>query len=235
VIRVIRGRAVRDGDSGLGLIELLAATFISLLMLTLVGGMFVQITKLTANGQSTKNALGVAWIAMNELAGVTRQATEVATSTTKVEGGVIAGSTPTTLILDTYDRASVVVGQAAVVPSRVTFSVDPAGKLMEQRVLGVLTGGYYAFTGAGTSSAIVGPILTTATGTDALFVYYTGSGDSLAALTPGSAGLTSAEAAQVTTVGITVTVANSTSAGSDPVRLANQITMPNVAISNGGN
>lgn len=236
MIAAIHARVVReDSDGGMSLIELLVASFISLLMLGLVGTMFVEITKLTANGQSTKNATGVAWTVLNELSSVIRQGTQVPTSATVTEGAVIAGSTPTTLILDANANAAVAPGQAAIAPIRVTFTVDASGNLVEQRLVGTMTGGYYAFTGATTSRTVNGPILTTGTGTNALFVYYTGSSSALTPVTLGSGGLTSAQAAQVISVGLNVTVANTISTGSDPVVLTDQVMFPNVAIVNGGN
>lgn len=231
MIRAIRARAVREGsDAGLSLIELLAASFISLLMLTLVGGMFVQITRLTANGQSTKNATGIAWTVTNELSNVIRQGTQVATSGTATEGAVIAGSTSTSLILDAYADSTVTAGQATIAPTRVTFTVNASGYLVEQRVVGTLSGGYYGFTGTGVTRTVNGPILTTGTGANALFVYSAGS----TTITPGGTGLTAAQASSITAVTINVSVANTIATGSDVVQLTNTITMPNVAIVNGG-
>lgn len=236
MIATVRARVIRgDADAGISLVELLVASFISLLMLGLVGTMFVEITKLTANGQSTKNATGVAWTVLNELSSVTRQGTQVPTSATVTEGAVIAGSTASTLVLDTNANATVAPGQATIAPIRVTFTVDASGNLVEQRLVGTMTGGYYAFTGTPTSRTVNGPILTTGTGTNALFVYYTGTSSALTPITPGSGGLTSAQAAQVISVGLNVSVANTISTGSDPVLLTDKVMFPNVAIVNGGN
>ena len=236
MIRAIRSRVLSEGvDTGITLIELLVASVISVIMLGLVGSMFIEITRLTANSQSTKNATAVAWTVLNEISDVSRQGTPVATSASVTEGAVIAGSTSTSLMLDSNVNATVAPGQATIAPTRVTFTVDGSGNLVEQRLVGTMTGGYYAFTGTPTSRTVNGPIQTTGTGTNALFVYYTGTAASLVPITPAAAGLTSAQAAQVISVGINISVANSISSGPDPVVLTDQVMFPNVAIVNGGN
>jgi hypothetical protein len=226
MIRTVRARLHGDDhDAGFSLVELIAASFISLLMLTLVGTMFVQITRLSANAQSTKTATGVASTVMNEVAGVVRQGTQVATAAGATEGGVILGSTSSTLIVDSYAGAFVTPGQATVAPTRVTFSVNGSGYLVEQRVAGALAGGYYGFAGTATSRTVNG-----ATGLTLQYTYLAGA----TTVTPAGTGLTAAQAATVTAVTVTVTAPNTVSTGSDPVQLINQVTMPNIAIVNGG-
>lgn len=230
MIRALRSRAAQSApDAGITLIELIVASVVSLLMLTIVSATFIQIAKLTASAQSTRVATGVAWTVMDELSGVVRQGTQVDTSSTATEGAVLAGSTPNALVIDAYVNAAVAGGQPTIAPTRVTFGVNASGYLTEQRVLGVAAGGYYAFTGTPTSRTVNGPLVTTGAG-NALFTYYAGG----TVLVPGSTGLTADQAGQVTAVGITVTVASAGTAGPDPVRLVNTITMPNLAILNGG-
>lgn len=237
MIRRIRSRALReDRQAGLSLPELLAASFISLLMLTIVGGLFLQVTRLTASGQATKSATAVAWTALNEMSDVVRQAAQVPISATgTTEGGAIAGSTPTSLIVDSYQRTAVVPSQVALLPDRVAFSVDPSGNVVERRTPSTFANGFYTFTGTSASRTVNGPVLTTGTGIDALFVYYSSTNSVLTQIVPGAGGLTADQASQVTTIGINVVVPNTVSGGADPVRLTNMITMPNVAIVNGGN
>lgn len=218
-------------DAGVSLVELLVASTISVLLLTLIGAMFIQITKATSDGRTTRSSTGVAWTVLDEISRVVRQGTQVMTSATATEGAVLAGSTPTSLTIDTNSNATVTAGQAAIAPTRVTFSVNASGYLVEQRTAAVLTSGYFAFTATPTTRIVNGPILTTGTGTDALFVYSDADGDPIV---PATTGLTAAQAAQVTSVTVNVAVANTLSTGSAPVRLTNQITMPNIAIVNGG-
>ena len=97
------------------------------------------------------------------------------------------------------------------------------------RILAV-TNGYVSFATTATTRTVNGPLLTTAT-TTPLFTYTDGDGD---AVVPGGSGLTQAQALTVAAVTVTVTVANSESTGPDPVQLVNQVTMPNIAIVNGG-
>lgn len=230
-------------DEGISIIELLVATVVTTMLLSLVAAMFIQITKVTGDGQSTQKSTGTAATVMTEVAGVVRQATPVSTSSSTTEGAVVggvnsvcagaSGSTPTCLIVDTYSNVTVAPGQADVAPVRVVFSVNGAGNLLEQRYPAALASGYYGFTAASvpTSRTVGGPVDTTGTGTNALFVYWDAAGDQVV---PGSTGLTAAQATTVTDVTVNVTVANPLSRGADPVLLSNRIVMPNVAIVNGG-
>jgi hypothetical protein len=51
---------------------------------------------------------------------------------------------------------------------------------------------------------------------------------------PAAGGLSQTQALSVASVSVTVTVRNTLSSGEDPVQLVNQVTMPNIAILNGG-
>jgi Tfp pilus assembly protein PilW len=230
-------------DEGISLVELLVATVITTMLLSLVAAMFIQITKVTGDGRSTQKATGIASTVMTEVAGVVRQATQVATSSSATEGAVVggvdsvcagaSGSTPSCLIVDTYSNVTVAPGQSDVAPVRVVFSVDAAGNLLEKRYAGVLASGYYGFSTSPVASSrtVGGPVDVTAGGTDALFVYWDTAGNQVV---PGAAGLTAAQAATVTDVTVNVSVGNPLSRGADPVLLSNRIAMPNVAIVNGG-
>jgi hypothetical protein len=180
---------------------------------------------------------------MTEVAGVVRQATRVATSSSTTEGAVVggvdsvcagaSGSTSSCLILDTYSNVTVAPSQPDVAPIRVVFSVNGSGNLLEKRYAAVLGGGYYGFANSPVASSrtVGGPVDVTGTSTDALFVYWDGSGNQVV---PAAAGLTAAQAAAVTDVTVNVSVTNPLSRGADPVLLSNRIAMPNVAIVNGG-
>jgi Tfp pilus assembly protein PilW len=227
----VRARMVRDGsESGVSLVELLVAMAITLLMLALISRMFAQVMRATSENQSTRAATGIAATVMDEITRVVRQGTQVATSSTVTEGAVLQGSNGTSLSIDTYVDAAVAAGQATIAPMRVTFTVDAAGNVVEQRYSSVMTTGYAVFAGSATSTRVVnGPVLTTAS--PAMFTYSDGSGT---AVVPGATGLSSTQAATVATVTVTITVANSLATGPSPVQLTNQVTMPNIAIVNGG-
>ena len=223
-----------DPEAGLSMVELIVASAVGMLLLSLMASMFVQISRTVADAELTKTATGVAWNVADEITRVVRQGTRVATSSSTVEGAVVAGSTATSLLIDSNVDATVVPGQAVIAPTRVAFSVNAAGYLVEKRRPSVLTAGYFAF-GAESTRTINGPVSVAETGTDALFVYWTGSNDAPVQVVPSSGGLTAAQAIQVNAVTVNVTVDNELSTGSDPVRLTNKVTMPNVAILTGGN
>lgn len=256
-------RKSRGADEGISVVELLVASVVSIMLLSLIAAMFMQITRVTGDGQSTQKASGTASTVMTEVAGVVRQATQVATSSTTTEGAVVggvsnvcagaSGSTSTCLIVDTYSNVTVAPSQQSVAPVRVVFSVNGSGNLLETRYNAVSAGGYYGFATAQILSTrtVGGPVDTTGTTTTAITApcssdgTQTGTGSGTNALfvycdasgnevVPGAAGLSAAQAATVTAVRVNVVVTNQLSRGADPVFLSNRIAMPNVAIVNGG-
>ena len=227
-------RPNEDPEAGLTLVELIVASTIGLLLLSLMATMFLQISRTVADAQRTKAATGVAWNVSDETTRVIRQGVRVTTSSSTTEGAVVAGSSPTSLLIDSNVDATVVPAQGSIAPTRVSFSVNAAGHLVEGRRPSTLTSGYFAF-GTETTRVVNGPISTAGTGTDALFVYWTGPNDAPVQVVPSSGGLTAGQAIQVNAVTVNVTVDNVLSTGSDPVRLTNKVTMPNIAIVTGGN
>lgn len=223
-----------DPEAGLSMVELIVASTVGLLLLSLMASMFVQISRTVADAERTKTATGVAWNVADEITRVVRQGTRVSTAASMTEGAVVAGSTPTALLIDSNVDSTILPSQAVIAPTRVAFSVNAAGYLVEKRRPSTLTGGYFAF-GAETSRTVNGPVSTAGTGTDALFVYWTGPNDAPVQVVPSSGGLTAAQAIQVNAVTVNVTVDNVLSTGSDPVRLTNKVTMPNIAVVTGGN
>jgi type II secretory pathway pseudopilin PulG len=224
-----RRRSGRD-DEGIALIELIVSMVVMLIMLTLIARMFAQVTNAADDNQHTRSGIGIAGTAMDEITRVIRQGARVNTSVTATEGAVLAGSTSTSLSIDSYVDSTIVAGQAAVAPTRVVLSVDASGNLNEARYAGTVTNGYVSFSSTSVDHIGNGPILT-ASGTTPLFAYTDGDG---AAIVPGSSGLSQAQALRVAAVTVSVTVTNALSSGDDPVQLVNQVTMPNIAIVNGG-
>ncbi|MGT2425925.1 hypothetical protein [Amnibacterium kyonggiense] len=230
MIAALRRRLRHDpADRGIALIELIVSMVVTLIMLTLIARMFAQVTHSASDNQSTRAGIGIAGTAMDEITRVVRQGTRVSTSQTATEGAVVAGSTASSLSIDSFVDATVTPGLAAIAPTRVVFSVDGSGSLIEQRYAGTVANGYVTFSGSGTSRTVNGPIDTS--GSTPLFAYADGSGT---AVVPGATGLTSAQALSVASVTVTVTVDNQLSSGNDPVQLTNEVTMPNIAILNGG-
>ena len=228
--RIRRRFRHRSDDDGIALIELIVSMVVTLIMLTLIARMFAQVTNAAGDNQHTRAGIGVAGTAMDEITRVIRQGARVSTSSTTTEGAVLAGSTGTALSIDSYVDATIVGGQSAVAPTRVAFSVDGSGNLNETRYAGSVSNGYVSFSSTAVNRIVNGPVLTSS-GSTTLFAYTDGDG---AAVVPGSSGLTQAQALSVAAVTVTVTVTNVLSSGSDPVQIVNQVTMPNIAIVNGG-
>lgn len=218
-------------DGGIALVELIVSMVVMLIVLGLIARMFAQVTHAAGDNQQTRAGIGIAGTVIDEVTRVVRQGTRVSTSQSASEGAVIAGSTASSLTIDSSVDAVIAPGQAAVAATRVVFSVDASGALVEQRYAGTVANGYTSFSSTPTTTRTInGPIMTAA-GTAPLFAYADKTGT---AVVPAAGGLTASQAINVATVTVTVTVANQLSTGNDPVQLTNRVTMPNIAILNGG-
>ena len=232
IVRALRSRLhghPEDREAGVALVELIVAMFVTLIMLTLIARLFAQVMNASTDNQSTREGIGVAGTVMDEMTRVIRQGARVSTSQTTSEGAVLAGSTATSLTIDSFVDAAVAPSQAAISPTRVVFSVDSRGNLLEQRYAGTVAGGYVSFSSTATTRTVNGPLTTDPS--NPMFAYADGTGT---AVLPGAGGLTAMQANSVASVTVTVTVANTLSTGDDPVQLTNEVTMPNIAILNGG-
>lgn len=212
-------RESRDNDRGLTIVELMVSMMISSIVLALVASMFINVAKITSVANATTQRSSVAGNTMDEVSRVIRTATTNAVATSVDPDPALVSATPTALTLYSFVDAA----PAAPAPTKVTFRFD-AGYLIEDRILGTDSNGYWAFGGAVSSRTLGGPF--DLTGGDPFFTYL----DSAGAAIPAGSGLTLAQRKLVASIRVTVRITNLPAAGNDPIIVINTVGMPNLKL-----
>lgn len=216
---------LRHRDDGVTLVELLVAMSVTAVVLAMIGGLFIAVTKITRDGLSARSAVGTAANAMSEIRRVIREAAPNPVSDGTTTPAVAAGGTSSSLTVISYIDTST----TNYAPTKVAFSVNAAGYLIEQRTPAAQSNGYWTFLGTTTSVTLAGPLVTTGAAAP-LFAYLDSDKDPV---TPAAGGLTAVQASTVFAVAVTTTVANTSSGVSDPVVLSNTVGLLNVALAAG--
>ena len=214
-------RAVRGKDAGLTIVELMVSMLITSMVLALIAAMFVNVAKITSVANATTQRSSIAGNTMDELVEVIRTATTNAVATSIDPDPALVSATATALTLYSFVDAA----PAAPAPTKVTFRFDSNGYLIEDRITGTDSNGYWAFSGAVVSRTLGGPM--DLTGGDPFFTYLNSAGE---ALPPGS-GLGVTQRKLVASIRVSIRIANLPSASSDPIIVINTIGMPNLKIS----
>lgn len=215
-------------DDGLSLVELLVSMMITGIVLAIVGSLFVNVARITTNSNATTTRNGVASNVINEVSKVIRTAANNAVSGRVDPDPALAVATPTTLTLYSFVDAS----PALPAPSKVSFRFDANGNLVEDRVQGTDSNGYWVFTSAVRTRILPGP-MQNLTGADAFFVYLDADGNAINL--PNTSGLSLVQRAAVRSIQVTVRIANQSAAGSDPILIINTVGMPNLELAERGN
>lgn len=213
-------------EAGVSLVELIVVMFITSIVLAIVGSMFINVANVTSNANGTNTRNAVAANVMNAMTKVISTASNNAVSGQDDPDPAIVSGTASSLTIITYVDTS----PTNPTPTRVTYRVDSAGQVFEDRVAGVASGSFYVFTGATTTRQLGGPV--TSAG---LFTYLNKAGT---VVTPSSNGsLSPSQRTQIASIRITVVIANTTTTGTatgtngnDPVQIINTVGMPNLIL-----
>lgn len=217
-------RRIRDEQSGMSLAEVLVSSMLTLVIMTMIATMFVQVTKITTASNQTHNSNGVAANIANELSAVIRVATTLAKSNVATPDPAIVAGTRSSLTLYTLSNTSA----DNPAPVRVTFTLDSSNTLTEQRCGGVASAGFWTFGScSSTSTRIIGQglLAPTATGNQ-LFTYRTVNN---ADMVIGTGSLTAAQRAQVASIVVTVR-AQAPGAETNPVLVQNVVVLRNLGL-----
>jgi hypothetical protein len=230
VISTFRRRLVaQDGEAGLSLTEIVVATAVSLLVLTMVGSLFIQTATLTDNATQNRNSTTVASTAAAEISKVVRLATPVQMTVSGKPAIVAAVASATSTKLSVYSYAD--TSAAVPVPTLVTF--DGSGTLLtETRCPGTASGTVWSFTCAKPAvRSLGGSIVAPATGQNQLFNYLATDGTTI----PLVGGVL--PAANLNSVASVLVSINIQAVGSktDPVYLTSNVGMPNVGLTQKAN
>lgn len=214
-----------QAEAGVTLVELIVVMFITSIVLAIVGSMFINVANVTSNANGTNTRNAIAANVVNAMTKVISTASNNAVSGQDDPDPAIVVGTATTLTIITYVDTS----PTNPTPTRVTYRVDSAGQVFEDRVASVVSGSFFVFTGATTSRPLGGPVVSSG-----LFTYLNKAGDPV---TPGANGLTYAQRNTVASIRLNVVIANSTTTGSatgtggnDPVQITNTVGMPNLIL-----
>jgi type II secretory pathway pseudopilin PulG len=216
-----------EKESGVTLVELMVSIFLGLIVMAMVGGFFMQSTRITSSAVQSNTSNGVASDAMQEINSVIRFATKVT-----ISGGyappVVSGSSTKLVVTANLN----VTNPADPAPTQVTFD-SSSGSIIESRCLAQKSGGYWSFSSCASTSTrnLGGPIVAPTAGQNALFSYLDGTGATLA-LTNGN--LPATANVSVSTITVSVKVQSTGMTQMSPVYLSANIAMPNLGFQTKG-
>lgn len=205
----------RRGDEGFSLVELLVAMAVLSIVMVMVTNLFVTVTRATQSANVSRNAVGQASNAMDEITRTVRLASPNAVAGTTPSPAVASGTSSTITVLTYVDTAA-----GSPMPTQVAFALN-SGALQETRTASNPSGTFAVFTGAATTRTVASGL------TSIAFGYADASGT---AITPSGTGLTAAQQAQVATVTVTVTAPSISGGTSDPIVLTSTVLLTNVAL-----
>jgi Tfp pilus assembly protein PilV len=216
-----------EEEAGVTLVEIMVSIFLGLIIMAMVGGFFMQTTKITSSAVQSNTSNGVASNAMQEINSVIRFATKVTISGGYAPPVVSASSTKLVITANLN-----VTNPADPAPTQVTFD-SSSGSIVETRCLAQKSGGYWSFSSCASTSSrnLGGPILAPSAGQSALFSYLDGTGATLA-LTNGN--LPASANTSVSTITVSVKVQSTGMTTLSPVYLSANIAMPNLGFQTKG-
>lgn len=218
MIRALHRRLRGDRAAGISMVELLVTILITGIVMSIVAAMFINVAKVAADANGTNTRTSVAGNVMNEMSEVIRTAANNAIASSDDPDPALVSGTTSTVTLYSYVDTS----PTAPAPTKVTFRIDASGFVWEDRVAATASGSYWVFTGATTSRNLGGPVSTSG------FLTYLDQDN--AEVIPGTGGLSLTQRNSISSIKVTVTIANNPTLGSDPVVLVNTIGMPNLLL-----
>lgn len=219
VVRRLRAR--RLDDRGVSLAELLVTIMIFGIVLTVVTGMFVSLTRVTTQANATDQNVRQVSNGMNELA---REIRGAVNNPVPNVADAASFSVATTESM-TFSTAVNQSGSTAQ-PQLVTFALAANRSLVETKTAAVAyQTSYWQFTGAVSKRTLTGPVSASSASVPVLFQYFDSTGTQL---TPNAQGaLTGTQMGNISTVTVTLTI-KSTRAGDTGVTLVNSVGTPNL-------
>ncbi|KQO63646.1 PulJ/GspJ family protein [Curtobacterium sp. Leaf261] len=216
-----RLRDVANREGGLTMIELLVAMGLFAVLLTIVVGTFVSITKATSFAAARDTNTRVATNGMDELTKMIRSAAD-----NPVVG---AGDTPAFTVAgpETMTFSTLVSSGRDAVPQQITFALDGARNLTETSAAASANGTYFTFGTPGAARVVTASVGATPSGGDPLFQYRDGGGNVLTPSTTTNQ-LTLDQRNQIASVTVTLRIANTRSTLTNGVVLKNTIGLPNL-------
>jgi hypothetical protein len=190
---------------------------VTMVLMGIVGSVMlaavVSVTKTVTHNQANADSMDIARIAINRAAKNIRAGMEV----------VRSGLANQPAIDEMAPNKIVVYSSLGAAPTKLTYSMDASGNLIETKIPAGGTSPYWTFTGAATTTIVAGKI---PTGSPALFTFLDVNGIPLATQTATD----DATTGLVRSVTITLTVDANPTKGGGPVQLTNTVVLPNLGV-----
>ncbi len=221
-------RAEQSSEQGITLVELIVAMFLGAIVIALVAGMYLGLSRVVQVGNTSNNSTKAASLAMTEVSAALRFATTNPIVGNQLPDPAFVSASNESVTVNSYIDAS----PASPQPVQVNFSLDSSRRLIETRYASHLVSGNWVFyTTAIWSRILTGAVVAQSGSEPYLFTYLDSSN---AVIVPGSNGLTSAQYPTVAAVKVTVKLASASTGGASPVVLQNTVGLPNLGINRTG-
>jgi len=217
----VTARVGPRSDDGFTLVELLVAMAVLSVVLVIVANLFVAVSNTTRSATASRNAVGQASNAMDELARVVRLGTPLPVAGSSAPAAAVVSGSATALTVLSYVDTSA----TAPMPTQVAFELV-SGALRETRTATTASGSYAVVNGPVTTRTVASGLASVA------FAYSDSDGQPIV-IAPGASGLSDDQRTAVATITITITAANTTAGTSDPIVLTSSVLLINAALSNG--
>jgi len=216
---VVRRR--RADDAGVTLAELLVTIMIFGIVLTVVTGTFVSLTRATTQAGTTDQNVRQASNGMNELTREIRGAVNNPVPNLP-DAAAFSIATTESMTLSTAVNQS----GSATQPQLVNFALGSDRSLIETKTTAVsFQNTYWQFTGVVSKRTLTGPVSVSSASIPVLFQYFDSTGT---VLTPNAQGaLTAAQMGTIASVTVTLSI-KSTQVVDTGVTLANTVGLPNL-------
>jgi hypothetical protein len=217
-LRTLRRRV--SGDAGITLTETLVVAFLSLIVMTIAGAMFVAVSKQTVIAEDIRRSTADASNIMNVVSTTIRASVRNAVETSSTPDPAIVRGTTTQLTVISYTDA----GPSFDTPLQLRYSIVN-GQMIEERWQPSIIRGYAVFpstTATPNARRVLGNVVVN-TAQQPLFRYFSATG---AELTPTASGLSAADRAITASIQFNVRVRALDSR--EIVDLDNTVGMPNM-------
>ncbi|MCU1557991.1 MAG: hypothetical protein JWN09_1986 [Microbacteriaceae bacterium] len=221
-------RAEQGSEEGITLVELIVAMFLGGIVIVLVAGMYLGMSRVVQVGNTSNNSTKAASLAMTEVSTALRFATTNPIVGNQLPDPAFVSASNESVTVNSYIDAS----SASPQPVQVNFSLDSSRRLIETRYASHLVSGNWVFyTTAIWSRILTGAVVAQSGSEPYLFTYLDSSN---AVIVPGSTGLTSTQYPTVAAVQVTVKLASASTGGASPVVLQNIVGLPNLGTNRTG-
>jgi hypothetical protein len=217
--------ALRAGkDEGVTLVEIMVSIFLGMLVMAMVGGFFLQTTRITSTAVQSNTSNGIAASAMQEITTVVRLATQLSNGTPTPTPPVVSASSTKLVIASLVS----VTTPSDPAPTQVTFD-SSSGSIVESRCVATKSSGFWSFSTCASSSTrnLGGPVVAPDAGQNALFSYLDSNGNTLA-LSNGA--LPATANGSVASIVVSVKMQSTGQTILTPVYLTANVGMPNIGL-----